>query len=628
MSTHIPLTAPHQMAGDLPSEAPLAMPVRSFSEAPAAVRTPATSPRSIDERRAMLIVGTIVVTLFASADLVGVAAEDGISLREFGLILLFCPLFAWIAFAFSTALAGYFALRNGGTHESLQLAPAGRPEARTAVLVPIYNEDVEGVMRRVHMMMRSVASTGHGDRFDFFILSDSTDQAVRSAEHAAFQALRREAPVGLYYRLRPQNIHRKPGNIAEWIGRFGGAYEHMIVLDADSLMSGEVMSRLARTMEMHPGVALIQTLPSIIGSRTLFARWQQFAARLYSPVTSAGLLWWSGAEATFWGHNAIIRTHAFAQCCGLPTLPGRKPFGGPILSHDMVEAAMLRRHGWAVHMVEVEEGSYEEYPPTAIDHAIRDRRWCQGNIQHLGLLGASGFHWASRFQLLIGGSAYLTSPLWLMMLIAGALQQPDASGRMLLEVPQVTWVFTLTFVLLFGPKLLSLAWVLGDPARRAAYGGAERIIASVMIEIPLAILLAPMVMMTQTLMLIDILRGRDSGWKPQCRDADGLGLGYAVRFYRWHVLAGLAMFAISLGAQHQLLWTAPVALSLIAAPLLAMISARRDLGLLLMRDELLLTPEEWRGLGRGDRRHCPHARRDGRGARRLRGRPFRSTDAR
>ncbi|WP_157217015.1 glucans biosynthesis glucosyltransferase MdoH [Flavisphingomonas formosensis] len=602
MSNHIPLTAPHELAGDLPHEAPMAMPTQSFADAPATPRPPATSPRSIDERRALLIVGTIVVTLFASADIVGVAAEDGISLRELGLILLFCPLFAWIAFAFSTALAGYFALRHGGTHESLRLEDGGAPRERTAVLVPIYNEDVDGVMKRVRAMMRSVASTGHGAQFDFFILSDSTDPAIRVAEHAAFEALRQEAPLGLYYRLRPQNLHRKPGNIAEWISRFGNAYEHMIVLDADSLMSGEVMNRLALTMEAHPGVALIQTLPSIIGSRTLFARWQQFAARLYSPVSSAGLLWWSGAEATFWGHNAIIRTRAFAQCCGLPTLPGRKPFGGAIMSHDLVEAAMLRRHGWAVHMVEVEEGSYEEYPPTAIDHAIRDRRWCQGNIQHLRLLGGKGFHWASRFQLLIGGSAYLTSPLWLMMLIAGSLQQADANGRVLLEVPQVTWVFTLTFVLLFGPKLLSVAWVLGDPARRAAYGGAERIIASVMIEIPLAVLLAPMVMMTQTLMLIDILRGRDSGWKAQCRDADGLSFGYAFRFYRWHVLTGIAMFAVTLSTQHQLLWTAPVALSLIAAPLLAMISARRDIGMLLMRDELLLTPEEWRGLGRSDRR--------------------------
>ena len=602
MTLHVPLTAAHAQPGDLPPEAPLAMPVRSFSEPPATGRVPTTSPRAIDDRRALLIVGTIVVTLFASADLVGVAAEDGVDLRELGLILLFCPLFAWIAFSFSTALAGYFALRNGGTHESLRLVPNGMPQRRTAVLVPVYNEDVEGVMKRVRAMIRSIESTGNGDRFAFFILSDSNDEAVREAEYAAFRRLQAEAPVELYYRLRPQNIHRKPGNIAEWIGRFGDAYEHMIILDADSLMSGELMNRLALTLEANPGVALIQTLPAIIGSRTLFARWQQFAARLYSPVSSAGLLWWSGAEATFWGHNAIIRTRAFAESCGLPTLPGRKPFGGPVMSHDLVEAAMLRRHGWAVHMVEIEEGSYEEYPPTAIDHAIRDRRWCQGNIQHLRLLGAKGFHWASRFQLLIGGSAYLTSPLWLLLLIAGSMQQGDANGRALFEVPQVTWVFTLTFLLLFGPKLLSVLWVLGDPRRRAAFGGGERIVASVMIEVPLAIALAPMVMMTQTLMLIDILRGRDSGWKTQCRDADGLGFGQAFRFYRVHVLTGIAMFAISFYTEHQLMWTAPVALSLIAAPLLAMVSARRDLGMLLMRDELLLTPEEWRGLSKGDRR--------------------------
>jgi membrane glycosyltransferase len=169
-------------------------------------------------------------------------------------------------------------------------------------------------------------------------------------------------------------------------------------------MSGSAMVGMASIMETKPTVGLLQTVPNIIGADTFFQRWMQFSAYAYGPIASAGLLWWSGSEANFWGHNAIVRTRAFADCCGLPELPGKPPFGGLIQSHDMVEAALLRRRGWAVHMVLI-DGSYEEYPPTVIDHAIRDRRWAQGNLQHLRLLDATGFHWTSRLHLLIGASA-------------------------------------------------------------------------------------------------------------------------------------------------------------------------------------------------------------------------------
>jgi membrane glycosyltransferase len=581
----------------LPPEAPLAMPEQSFARGPACASAPATSPGGIEIRRGALIFATAVLTLCASSAMAGVALPNGINAREFALLLLFVPLFAWIAFSFASALVGFLSLLTGGAHESLRLAEGGAPRRRTAILMPIHNEDVAAVMSRVRRMAASVAETGHGEAFDFFILSDTTEPLIRRAEQAAWTRLRAEAALPVYYRLRPENIGRKPGNIAEWIQRFGGGYENMLVLDADSLMSGETIVRLAVTMERAPGVGLIQTLPVVAGCRTLFARWQQFAARLYSPVSSAGLLWWSGAEASFWGHNAIVRVRAFAESCALPSLSGPPPLGGAIMSHDLVEAAMLRRRGWACHMVEA-EGSFEEFPPTTIDHSIRDRRWCQGNLQHLRLLGARGFHWISRLQLLMGGSAYLTSPLWLLLLAAGVMQQAEEGGRGIwFERPDASWVFAITLLLLFGPKLMAVAWALIDPRRRAAFGGAERILASVVIELPLAMLMAPMAMMTQVIMLFDILRGRSSGWSAQRRDTARLRLGEALRFYRAHMIVGGLLLAAAAMAEHQLAWVAPVALGLLGAPLLAMLTSRRDLGLAFARDGLFVTPEECVAMG-------------------------------
>ena len=259
--------------------------------------------------------------------------------------------------------------------------------------------------------------------FDLFILSDTTDPDVWVAEEAAFLALRdRTGDDGrIFYRRRAENTERKAGNIADWVRRFGGAYRQFLILDADSVMTGDAVIRLAGMLERHPDVGLVQTLPVIVGGETLFARMQQFAGRLYGPLIAHGIAWWHGADGNYWGHNAMIRTEAFAAAAGLPTLEGRKPFGGHIMSHDFVEAALLRRAGWAVHMVPGLPGSYEESPPSLADVAVRDRRWCQGNLQHIGVVAARGLHPISRLHLLMGIGSYVTAPMWLVFLVLGIL---------------------------------------------------------------------------------------------------------------------------------------------------------------------------------------------------------------
>jgi len=576
----------------MPPERPALMPVQSFQDHPGATRTPRTSPAGVTERRLLLLLGTLVLATFGAGQITQSLGSDGISFADMLLMSLFFMLFAWIAFGFLNATAGFLLLLSGRSVPTPEAAPSATPQGRTAILMPIHNEEVEPVFARLGAMARSIAAAGGAGLFEIFVLSDSRPER-EVEEHRAFRRLRGTSPIPIFYRRRPVNEGRKPGNIADWVRRHGGGYDYMLVLDADSLMSGGAMMRLAAAMDRHANVGLLQTIPAVIGGETLFARWQQFAARLYGPVFSAGLLWWSGAEASFWGHNAILRVTAFAEACGLPKLAGPEPFGGHIMSHDMVEAALLRRAGWACHMVSMQEGSYEEYPPTFVEHAARDRRWCQGNLQHLRLLGGAGMHWVSRLQLLMGASAYLTSPLWLLLLGASAVVAASSQGEIQIIAPS-GWLLALTVVLLFGPKLMALAWTIADPMRRGGFGGGRALIKSVAAEIPLSILVAPMMMMTQTLAVIDILRGRKSGWAAQRRTSDGIALVDAARHYRIHIAVGGGIAAAALLGAQAAIWMAPIFLGLLAAPLLAAWTSRRTLGERSAAHGLFLIPEERR----------------------------------
>jgi len=392
------------------------------------------------------------------------------------------------------------------------------------------------------------------------------------------------------------------------VRRWGGAYPQMLVLDADSVMDADTILRLADAMERHPDVGLIQTLPIITGGNTLFARMQQFAGRVYGPLIAEGIAWWHGSEGNYWGHNAIIRTRAFAEAAGLPELPGRKPFGGHILSHDFVEAALLRRAGWAVHMVPWLRGSYEESPPSLMDLAIRDRRWCQGNLQHAAVLPARGLHWVSRLHLLTGIGSYITAPLWLIFLIAGVLLaiqarfiRPEyfpAGPSLFPEWPVVDpvramWVFIGTMGLLLAPKLMAWIALLFHGGDRRGCGGAIRTFLSMLLETLIAGLLAPVTMLTQSVDVAAILLGRDSGWNAQRRDDGSVPFGQVARLYWRHTLFGLAFGAAAwLVSPYLALWMSPVVLGLALAIPLAALTARRDIGLGLRRLGLLLTPEE------------------------------------
>lgn len=569
--------------GFLPAENPMAMVPSQLWNALPAGRSPDNYTSTMSLRRAYIFGGTVAMTLAGGYEMYEVLQVGGVTILE-GLVLgLFVLLFAWISFSFVSALAG-FAVLLLRKREALQIDTAGSLPvivSRTAMLLPTYNEDAHRIMARLQAIHESVEETGAGDRFDWFVLSDTTDPSIWIAEEASFLQLRENCDTGrLYYRHRADNTARKSGNIAEWIGRFGASYDHMIILDADSLMTGDTVVRLAGAMELHPDVALIQTLPIVVNARSLFSRLQQFAGRLYGPLIAAGIAWWHGADGNYWGHNAIIRVRAFALDAGLPELRGRKPFGGHIMSHDFVEAALMRRAGWGIHMAPTLGGSFEECPPSLLDFAARDRRWCQGNLQHLAVLPARGLHWISRLHLMTGIGSYLTAPLWLLFLMFGILislqaqfVRPEYFSKGFSLFPKwpaqdpvlAAWVFGGTMGLLIVPKILAYVLLLTQRDIRGAFGGVRALV-GILLETLLSALIAPVMMIFQSTAVGEILLGRDSGWQVQRRDDGGVTRRELYRKYTAPTLCGVVMafsaYAVSLPL---FLWTSPVILGLLLA---------------------------------------------------------------
>lgn len=587
------------------------MPQQSLWEPRESVARTGTGPSTVPLRRLFVFAASIAMTMAAAYEMYQVLQVGGLTILETTVLVLFVVLFAWIALSFVSTIVGFIATMTG-PDRALGIDPrTPLPElsARTAMLLPTYNEDPHRVTARLQAIYEEIARTGRLANFDFYMLSDTTDPGIWVAEEAAFLALRRRTGSDrIFYRHRTRNVARKAGNIGEWVARFGGHYQHMLVLDADSLMEGDTIVRLAAAMEKHPRVGLIQTLPALLNGNTLFARLQQFAGRVYGPLIARGIAWWHGAESNYWGHNAIIRVEAFAGQAGLPPLNGRKPFGGHILSHDFVEAALLRRAGWGVHLVPSLGGSYEECPPTLTDYAIRDRRWCQGNLQHVGVLPARGLHWVSRLHLLTGIGSYLTAPLWLLFLLVGILISLQAQfirpeyfppGATLFpqwpaqDPVRAAYVFAATMGLLVTPKLLGFLAALPRRQTRRGMGGAIRGFLSVILEIVVSSLMAPIMMLMQSRAVAEIVVGRDAGWSAQQRGDGGLTRAELMRHYAVPTLLGITLaggaYAVSTPL---LLWMSPVLLGLMLAIPVAALTARPAVGRGLRAVGLLLTPEE------------------------------------
>ncbi len=559
----------------------------------------------------------VLVTAAAGTFLVvPVVSSRGPDWLKIGFLPAFVLLYAWAALSFWAGVFGFVlgllrlhpvTLSRRGPTEGA--APELRE--RTALLMPVYNEDPEDFFTRLRAIYGSLAATGRLAAFDFFVLSDTTRPEIARQEEEAFRATREELAAGdrLFYRRRPANTGKKAGNIAEWVETRGPGYAHMIILDADSLMQGATFVKLVALMEANPQTGLIQTHIVPAGRETLFARALQFSTRLTGAVLAMGHSFWQLGEANYYGHNAILRVAAFARCCRLPVLSGKPPLGGDILSHDFVEAAFMRRGGWYCWLLPELRGSYEEVPTNVLDYAVRDRRWVQGNLQHARLLAEPGLHWMSRLHLGMGIFAYIASPLWLILLALSTAMVINhqitgdvyfgPTRTLFPKWPVYHWaeiygLLELTSVLLFGPKFLALLLRLLSTRAARRFGGRTALIASFFAEVLFSSLLAPVMMLFHTSFVTAILLGSAVGWPAQSRGDRGMSWQQSLRRHAGHAIVGVVVLgAIAAITPSYLPWILPVCIGLILAVPLAVLSSRREVGVAARRLRLFLTPEEF-----------------------------------
>jgi membrane glycosyltransferase len=479
----------------------------------------------------------------------------------------------------------------------------------TAILFPIYNEDASEVYERLRSTFLSLKTTGQLDRFDFYILSDSTEATNWVDEENRWLDLigSLDGKGKIFYRRRLWNDAKKSGNIRDFLNALGNRYRYFIVFDADSLMIGTTIVKLVKLMEAHPDVGLIQTPPALVNAQSLFGRIHQFANRLYSPLFTTGLNYWMQSFGNYWGHNAIIRTAPFMEYCGLPKLPGKKPFGGQILSHDFVEAALLLKNQWQVWLAHDLDGSYEEGPQGLLEYAQRDRRWCQGNLQHSLVLFSRGLQGISRLHLIFGILGYLSGPLWLLFLLSFNVKRLSVKETGLSDITVRAWtpflnlsatehallVFGLSTFLLFLPKILALFELVLEPERRRGFGGLMRAFLSAFLEVAFSVLQAPLQMLWHTEFVITILLGRSVNWSTQRRQADGTAWAEAFRREWKHTLIGVVWGSLVWRMDHAVFWWfLPVLAGMVLSIPFTVLTSRSAGGRAARKAGLFLTPEE------------------------------------
>lgn len=567
-------------------------------------------------RRIMLLLLVVMSVATGGWMMFDILRANGLTILEGSVLLLFLITFGWITVSFWTAICGcalLFLRRDPLTLKCIddtKSAATAKLQHRTAVIMAVYNESPERVIVGLEATCQDLARFDQAEAFDFYLLSDSRDPEIARAEESLIADLNQRLPqsVHLFYRRRENNTGRKAGNIADFCRRWGQYYEHFIVLDADSIAGGATLIRLAQAMEENPRAGIIQSIPLPIGQDTLFGRSMQFAARIYGPMLAAGLAFWQTDAANYWGHNAILRTSAFMDHCGLPDLPGEPPLGGEILSHDFVEAGLMRRAGWHVILLPEVLESYEEMPSNLLDFVKRDRRWSQGNLQHLRLLFAHGFHPLSRLHFLLGALAYLSSLVWLLILVlstADSLHRAIFATQFFTQTYQLfpDWpiaktgviasLLAITITVLLLPKALGLLLTLMNHRERRRFGGGARIIASGLIETLLSILIAPLMMTFHAFFVLVVLCGQNVPWAPQSRTGREIPLKEALRRTWFSTCVGVAWGALAWIYTPQFFWwLTPVLAGLVLAVPLVILSSRVRVGLALRRAGLFTTPEE------------------------------------
>ncbi len=545
-----------------------------------------------------LNVVTYLVLSAALARVLGSGGWTAIDLVIFGCFLVAAP---WSVLGFWNAVIGLWLLHGvkDGVERVAPYAAAGdvpvKLHEKTAILMTLRNEDPARAFARLRVVKDSVDDTGQGDAFAYFVLSDTTDAGVAAAEEAAFAAWRASTSHAdhLHYRRREANTGFKAGNVKDFCDRWGADYPLMLPLDADSLMSGETILRMARIMQAHPKLGILQSL--VVGAPTQsgFARLFQFGMRHGMRPYTMGQAWWTADCGPFWGHNAFVRIKPFVEHCELPVIPGGPPFGGHVLSHDQVEATLMRKAGFEVRVLPVEGGSWEDNPPTVLEFSRRDLRWCQGNLQYLKILDLPGLLPISRFQLVWAVLMFIGVPAWTLMILLAALkpfETADLAGGF--PAGLAIGVYCAFLLMYLAPKLAG--FIDAALAGTARWGGGLRFAAGAATEVTFSFLLGAVTTFRLAIFMVGLIFGRTVMWNGQARDAHALSWGTAVKGLWPQTLFGAVVLGLMWSHSPTLaLWSLPLTAGFLTAIPFAVLTSSEELGRVLARLRLCAIPEEF-----------------------------------
>ena len=558
-------------------------------------------------RRRLVIALNVVTYLLLAAAAWKLAAWNGWTIVDAIMFVCFLLGTPWAVLGFWNALIGLWLL-HGASDPIGDVAPyaeagdAGTPlSIKTAVLMTLRNEDPARALKRLATVKASIDKTGEGAAFAYFILSDTNKADVAAAEEAgvaSWRASEEEREIGagnrIVYRRRTENTGFKAGNVRDFCERWGGDYELMLPLDADSLMAGDVIVKMARMMQAHPKLGILQSLVVGMPSSSAFARIFQFGMRHGMRSYTMGQAWWTGDCGPFWGHNAFVRIKPFVDECHLPMLPGKPPLGGHVLSHDQVEATLMRKAGYEVRVLPTEGGSWEENPPTMLDFAQRDVRWCQGNMQYVKLLDYPGLLPMSRFQLLWAILMFVGIPAWTIMIALlpfAALHAQSAPG---FPAALAAGLYITFFIMYLMPKIAGLVDAVLTKGGMAAYGGPLRFFASAVIEFLFSFLQGAVSTIRTSIFMIGLLFGKSVTWGGQQRDATGISFATALEnLWPQTVFGVIVCGALYVISPTVLLWSLPLTAGYLLAIPFAMLTASPTLGRWMKKAGLCGIPEDF-----------------------------------
>ncbi|HKG86367.1 MAG TPA: glucans biosynthesis glucosyltransferase MdoH [Beijerinckiaceae bacterium] len=571
--------------------------------AAAADTTPAGLQSAATLRRRRLTVLALNVATYAAlaGAMAAVVGAGGWTIVDVVLFACFLVATPWTVLGFWNAAIGLWLL-HGRADGAAAVAPfAGAAHSadpirlRTAVLMTLRNEDPARAFLRLRTVKASIEATGEGEGFAYFILSDTSSPAVAAAEEEALAAWRSEVrdPARIVYRRRPENTGFKAGNLRDFCDTFGRDFDLMLPLDADSLMAGDAIVRLVRVMQAHPRLGILQSLVVGAPAESAFARIFQFGMRHGMRAYTFGSTWWTGDCGPFWGHNAVVRIAPFRDHCDLPILRGKPPLGGHVLSHDQVEATLMRRAGYEVRVLPEEGGSWEDNPPTIFQFSARDLRWCQGNMQYWRLLGTPGLLFMSRFQLAWAILMFVGVPAMTLMIALVPLKILDGEDLSTFPVGLAIGLYLTFLGMYLSPKLAGLADILLAEGGVARYGGLGRFLASAAIEIVFSFLLGAVTTFRITLFMIGLLFGRSVIWNGQARDAHGVSWSdAALGLWPASLFGALVCGALAALSPATLAWSLPLTFGYLVAIPFAVLTASEDVAALLKRHALCGIPEE------------------------------------